>query len=357
MKVLFLPNNIASIPFITSEALNRIPGVEAKCITQFLSKYQTVNENVIYLPKEWVSKRNPVKWLWKEYRYRREIKKWIRWADVLHYVGSPVFENGLDLQWAKQLKKPVFIEWLGSDIRNPDYLRKINPFYDQVFENGYEYGSYESKSRSDKTQQLFANFAAMPLTTPEMSLFISRNYFKDIQWLYQRIDLSAIRANFPDVKTGKPLIIHSPTARVAKGSDYIHKVIEELKGDYDFEFKLIQNMTREEVLKYTAQADIFLDQIICGGYGMAATEAMALGKPVMCFLLPEVYTAGLPENCPIVNTNPDNLKENLIQLLESPELRYEIGKKSRAFAEAYHDASKVAASLVSIYSKSLKGAL
>ena len=79
------------------------------------------------------------------------------------------------------------------------------------------------------------------------------------------------------------------------------------------------------------KADIFLDQIICGGYGMACTEAMAFGKPVMCYIMPEVFKAGLPEDFPITNTNPDNLKEQLIKLITDPQMRHDTGKEKPRF--------------------------
>jgi glycosyltransferase involved in cell wall biosynthesis len=71
---------------------------------------------------------------------------------------------------------------------------------------------------------------------------------------------------------------------------------------------------------------------------MAAMEAMSFGKPVMCYLLPQVFEAGLPQECPIVNTNPVNLKEQLIKLINNPKLRESIGMAGRAYVEKYHDA-------------------
>jgi glycosyltransferase involved in cell wall biosynthesis len=67
-----------------------------------------------------------------------------------------------------------------------------------------------------------------------------------------------------------------------------------------------------------------------------------------------VFKAGLPTNCPIVNTNPDNLKQNLIALLQDPQLRHNIGKESRAFAEQYHDVEKIAKDLAIVYQNALK---
>ena len=87
---------------------------------------------------------------------------------------------------------------------------------------------------------------------------------------------------------------------------------------------------------------------------MATMEAMAFGKPVMCYIMPRVFEGGLSEECPIVNTNPDNLKEQLIKLITNPQLRHNIGIKSRAFAEKFHDVNKISGQLLEIYKLELE---
>ena len=74
-------------------------------------------------------------------------------------------------------------------------------------------------------------------------------------------------------------------------------------------------MTRAEALEIMQKADIFIDQLILGSYGMSSIEAMSFGKPVMTYIMPKVFEAGLPNECPIVNTNPTNLEGNLIALI------------------------------------------
>lgn len=344
------------MPAITAEVLNRTENTEAVCITNFVHKYQSITPGVVLLNKEFSTNKlinRILKFIWRRTVYKYQIKKWIKWADVLHYVWSPAFENGADLAYAEKLKKPLFIEWLGSDIRNPDFLKGINPYYKKAFENGYEYASYESKLNSELRQKIFFKHKATPLLSPEMSLYVKRAFFPKIKILYQRLNVNDFKAIFPDKYNIRPLIVHSPSAKVAKGSNYIITVIEELKSQFDFDFTILHDMHRSEVLALMQKADIFIDQIIIGSYGMATMEAMSFGKPVMCFILPEVFEAGLSRKCPIVNSNPDNLKENLIILLKDPQLRHDLGRKSRAFVEEFHDAEKVVTDLVEIYKSAL----
>lgn len=348
MKILFLPQNIASMPAITAVHFNKNKNITAKCISSSLNKYQQYTHDIIVAA---APKSKPLKWLWYKLKYKRTIKKWINWADVVHYTWSPAFKNAKDIEYAFNKGKKIFVEWVGSDIRNPDRLQEINPYYKIAFKNGYEYANLESKAHSLKIQRFFAKYDSIPLLSPEMNLFADKSLFKKTHLLYQRVDIDNFTPSYPAVNNKKPLIIHSPTAKICKGSNIIIPIIEELKKQFDFEFILLHDIRREKVLEIMRKADVFIDQIILGSYGMAAMEAMSFGKPVLCYIMPEVFEAGLSTECPIVNTSPDNLKEQLTKLITEPQLRHDIGRKSREFAEKFHDVKKISDQLLSIYEK------
>ena len=77
-------------------------------------------------------------------------------------------------------------------------------------------------------------------------------------------------------------IVHSPTNRIYKGTELICKVIEKLKRSYAFEFYLLENMSRDEVLKIKSTCTISIDQV--GGkhggtgYGKAGIPIKRKGK-------------------------------------------------------------------------------
>lgn len=351
MNILFLPQNIASMPAITADSLSKNEDANAVCLTLGPHKYQQMNKNVIVIA---TSKRNFIKWLWYKINLKRTVKKWINWADAIHYTWTSVYSDARDVKYAYDKGKKIFVEWVGSDIRDPDYLKFFNQYYAYAYDNGYEYANFETKAQSVKNQTLFSKYGAIPLLSPEMSLFVDKSLFTKIHLLYQRINLKDIQPKYPSVNNNRPVIIHSPSAKIAKGSNIIIPLIESLKQDYDFEFVLLHNLSRDEVLKKMEEADIFLDQIIYGSYGMAALEAMSFGKPVVCYIMLEVFEAGLSKECPIVNASPDNLKEQLIKLIANPQLRHEIGIKSRKFAEKFHDVEKISSQLLSIYKTELE---
>lgn len=351
MNILLI-NNVASFHSTLANSLNKLENVSAKYITTSKHPYISDNQFASYIPL-YISKRKPLAYILHKLTFKKRIKKLIQWADVVYYLWDSLLDEE-DLKFAHSLGKPIFVEWVGSDIRNPEKLRKINPWFDETFDKGYEYKNLESSDRKNTVQLKFSKYDAQVLSTPEMLLYVREDLFPNPKTLFQRIDLKDFQPVFPEISNRKPKIVHSPSAPIAKGTPYIEKVIAELKETHDFDFVYLTGMSRNEVLKEIQTADIFLDQIVCGSYGMASCEAMAFGKPVMCYLLPELFELGLPSDCPIVNTNPSNLKENLVQLLSDPELRNCTGIKSRSFVETYHDSNKIAPQLVHIFNEALQ---
>jgi glycosyltransferase involved in cell wall biosynthesis len=147
----------------------------------------------------------------------------------------------------------------------------------------------------------------------------------------------------------KPLIVHSPTAVVGKGTKYVIAAVDELKKNHDFEFILIKDMSHETSLGLIKRCDIFIDQLISGGYGMAAMEAMSFGKPVICYMKESVIKEDMPHDVPIVNANPDNIKVVLEELLNNGTLRNRQGKLGRAYIEKYHDIRITIPVLIEVY--------
>ena len=116
---------------------------------------------------------------------------------------------------------------------------------------------------------------------------------------------------------------------------------------------MIENVRHDEVGARIATADVVVDQLNSGWYGLFAIEAMAHGKPVVGFIHDEAAkrTAdAFDVEVPIVRTTEETLVRDLHPLVESAELRRECGHASRAYVERVHDADKMADRLIAIYS-------
>ncbi len=343
MRVFHLPTNYASQVSILVRALNDI-GVEARGLVSE-HKFTPLDSNV--KPFELITsyKQQPIKTI----RLCMEVEAAIRWADVIHWHG--VFEilpKSFDLKYTVLLKKARIVSFWGSNIRIPDITIKDNPYLKKFLANSKD--SYPiSYSSSRIRQEKFAKYGfECTFPSPELEVCIQRDLFPRPFRLDASLTIEEFKPHFPDPTRKKLLVVHLPTNSLLKGTNDVLKTISQLKCDFDFDFKLIENMSRSEALSFVRECDIVLDQFMVGSYGTVSLEAMAFGKPTVCYLKPSVIE-GLSEDCPIVNANVDNLKTVLAGLFTNGTFRYNLGVKGRAYVEKYHDSHKMAEQLKTIY--------
>lgn len=242
----------------------------------------------------------------------------VRDYDLLHFHYSSGLPFGLDFPLWRMLNKKVVMHHHGTDIRY-----KGEPWL-----------------RSRLAQRIF-------VSTPDL-LEWSRNAIwipnpLDLE-MYPYVGVNKSRANGID-----PIkILHAPSKRWLKGTEHVLSAIKRLKNEgYNIELILVENMPHKEAVEYYKHADIVVDQLLIGWYGMLAQECMALGKPV-CVYLREDLLGYIPSH-PMLNTTCDNIVENLRQLIEDPTLRSDLGEKGRRFVEKIHSSDKIAGKLMDLY--------
>jgi glycosyltransferase involved in cell wall biosynthesis len=143
-------------------------------------------------------------------------------------------------------------------------------------------------------------------------------------------------------------VLHAPNHRAIKGSQFFIEAIAELQTEgVPIELVLLEKVPNEKVRETMADVDIVADQLIIGWYAMFALEAMAMQKPILCYLRPdleELYlNAGLiqPGEIPILRCTPQNVKEVLRSLAQQPAPIDEIGRLSRKFVLKHHSLQAV----------------
>ena len=151
-----------------------------------------------------------------------------------------------------------------------------------------------------------------------------------------------------------PVVVHAPSDREIKGTQYIVAAVEQLRGEgLEIELVLVEGTSHERARALYARADLAVDQLHAGWYGGFAVEMMALGVPVVTYLrdadfgvLPEAMHTALP----LINAAPATLTDVLRDWL-GPR-RHELdslGRRSREFVQRWHDPQQIAASLVADY--------
>jgi glycosyltransferase involved in cell wall biosynthesis len=146
------------------------------------------------------------------------------------------------------------------------------------------------------------------------------------------------------------LIVHAPSSRRRKGTEHVLAACERLDADLE----LVEGLRHDEAFERYRAADVVVDQLNAGWYGMFAIEAMALGKPVVAHLREEPLRAteeALGVRIPIVSATKDDLAERLRPLVASAAERRRIGAESRAYVEQVHDLERVTDRLLDLYAR------
>jgi glycosyltransferase involved in cell wall biosynthesis len=252
---------------------------------------------------------------------RQQATQWRAFArlapqtDVFHfYFGLTLVPKSLQFRALRMLGKKSVMHFLGSDIRGKpaeqlDWSRRAGV---RVV------GSYDAI-----------------------------RWVPDAVVIPPGIDLSGIEASPPSDRE-RPVVLHAPSSRRRKGTEHVVDACEQL----DVELEIVEGLDHREAFERYRNADVVVDQLNAGWYGVFAIEAMALGKPVVTFLHDEAVTRteeafGL--EVPLVRATKETLADALRPLVESPEERWRVGAASRAYVERVHDADAVAARLVDLY--------
>jgi glycosyltransferase involved in cell wall biosynthesis len=137
-------------------------------------------------------------------------------------------------------------------------------------------------------------------------------------------------------------------------------VVERLKEEgHPVELVFFKDVPNRQIRFYQAQADIVVDMLTFGWYGANVREAMMLGKPVVCYIRPEWLeevdrqNPGFAEDLPVVSATPETVFDMLVDLIEHPEKRAEIGERSREFAVKWHSAEAGARRMSDLYLEAL----
>jgi glycosyltransferase involved in cell wall biosynthesis len=149
-------------------------------------------------------------------------------------------------------------------------------------------------------------------------------------------------------------VCHAPSNREVKGTSFLSQAVGQLREEgFAIELEILENMAHDEVLKRIAECDVFMDQLHHGWYGGVAVEAMALGKPVICYIRKEnliFLPDSMAKELPVVSSDPNLILETLKSFLAAPNSTLvELGKSSRRFVEDWHDPIKVANQILEHY--------
>ena len=305
LRVTHCPVNIAGIPWENVQALRR-KGVDARLVVFERGK--------LHPEADWDLERGGG-------LVRRQLTQLAAFArlapqtDVFHfYFGLTLLPKTVQLGLLRALRKKSVFHYLGSDIRGKTREQLA-------------YGK-----RADA--EIVGSYDAI-------------RWVPEAHVIPPGLDLRPFTP-VPPSDNPRPLVVHAPSSREKKGTQHVIEACAQLPVELD----IVEGVPHDVARERYARADIVVDQLNAGWHGVFALESMALGKPVVTYLKPDVVersAEGYGIRIPIVPATKETLVEALLPLIEQPALRREIGAQSRAYVERVHDIDRVADRLVDLY--------
>ncbi len=265
--------------------------------------------------------------------------------DVVHFHSGrtlvPRGWGGLPVYWDlpvyRSLGLRVYFTFHGSDVRLGRIHRVVNPWIDH-----YTVPPPED-DRIEKWVQVMRTYADR-LFAVSVNLL---DYVPDAEYLPRVIDLAAW-PELPIEQRARPVILHAPTSRSTKGSEILLSALDDLAADgVQFEPRLLEGVAHDEVRAAIHDADILLDNVIAGSYGIVSLEAMASARVAVANL-----SDGLRQrhpDAPVVHVDPDTVRDRLRGLIGDVEERRRLAALGRPFVARVHDADLIAARLEEVY--------
>lgn len=176
---------------------------------------------------------------------------------------------------------------------------------------------------------------------------------KNEVWVLACTDTNKLKPIY-ERNSDKIIVGHFPSSPLAKNSQGINKVMENLKKDFSDKFEYIYSPTRlnwNKNIKRVSKCDIYIDACtpflkskkapkgnVYGEWGVAAVEAAALGKVVISHMLSYKRYEKEFGKCGIIvaNSLKDIEKEMKKLLVMSDNKLIQIRKDTREWVEKFH---------------------
>lgn len=257
--------------------------------------------------------------------------------DVFYFIsGETILTRkllGLELKIYQLLKKKIIFHFVGADIRNTQLIYWRNEHVEDYFCGRV----HDAPPAQTKWQKKLTSYAAkysdlIFVATPDLLAFFkdaSSVYFIPVFLNKERFEeeFKKFTKDVQKVNQKKFVILHAPSNPPIKGTSYILKVLNELKkerGDIEIinttdpaiceRIHPPYSVSKYTLYKFYKLADIVIDQILIGWYGLQTVEALYLGKEVICYIDPTLQDYLFERG--IIHTCNKGLKHAIIAAIE-----------------------------------------
>ncbi|MFB7251792.1 hypothetical protein [Microbacterium sp. NPDC056234] len=237
-----------------------------------------------------------------------------------------------DVVWLRERGVHVALICHGTDIRHPQRHVNMHP-HSPFAEVGP--GALAAAVRSaDANSAVLRGFdGPVFVSTPDLLADAPGS-----RWLPVVVDPARWASTHP-VDATVPIVVHIPSAGHVKGTEHVDRAAQRLQDAGVLRYVRMQNVPAAAMPGHVGQADVVVDQLLLGGYGVAACEALAAGRVVVGNVDDHVRAHVRAEtglDVPIVQADPDTLDEVLRVLAADPERRRAVAAKGPDFVRQVH---------------------
>lgn len=225
----------------------------------------------------------------------------------------------------------------GSDVRDPaSHLARDEWSYFAVGDDAWRC----QLTRITRENREFAASVDWPVfySTPDLSFDLPQG-----TWLPVVVDVDAWASDEPLLEREKPRVLHVPSQRTPpiKGTQYIAPVLQELHDEGIIEYVAPDGLPQAKLRDLVRSADVVVDQLLFGSYGVAAVEAMAAGR-VTVGRMSEAVRAELPQAPVMLEATPLTLREVICSVRDRRDELRTAAAEGVAFARRWHDGQESA---------------
>ncbi|HEY6794018.1 MAG TPA: glycosyltransferase family 4 protein, partial [Kineosporiaceae bacterium] len=279
------------------------------------------------------------------------------WTHLLFEAGRPVlgglagrdFTGDARLLAAAGVRTGLVLH--GSEARDPRRHRAREEF--SPFADPRDPLTRKLQSTVDRLLPRAAEFAAAGcpvfVSTPDQLDDVPQ-----ATWLPVVVDPGGQPARDDVLTRPVPLFVHAPSNPRLKGTAQVRAVLEPLADRGLVEFRLVTGLPPAEAAELVAAADVVVDQLLLGLYGVLACEAMAGGKVVLGHL-GDALRRRVDRPVPVVEVTPRTLAEVVEHVLDDREWARGQAAAGPGFIRSVHDGRRSAAVLAPFLGRSADG--
>lgn len=226
----------------------------------------------------------------------------------------------------------------GTDVRVPSVHRATSPWSvyhdaDPEWVEARERGAVARRGVLERIDApIFASTTTLAGTVPGAT------------WLPVTIRPDHWPADTDTLRRDVPVVVHAPSSSAMKGTELVRASVAPLVADGLIDYREYSGIAAAEMPGLYGSADIVIDAVRMGNYGVAACEAMASGRVVVVHLstlaMEDALARGIAP--PVFETDPPRLEQTLRDILADRDAARSLAHQGPGFVDEIHSGRRAA---------------